>query len=297
MLETFFSIPPILFAIFATVGVSAWSLLSRKILRGEKDFIGVGAATEMLSLGILLLFFLSLNGALGGADFDPASVPPVGWAALAVSFFAYMAAVLSSYKGFQSGEANERAVINQVQNIFTLLVAAALLAEPLTGPKVAGVLLITAGAVICTYRPDHARWKVEGVRLFLLSALCFGVGGMSDKVAMQYFPVALYAPVSFLGPALAALVLLGRQAVPRMKTIWKRHRFWMPVLALISVAPYVLFLLALKAMPISVLGPLMNTNIVLTAVGGMLLLGEHDSWKQKIAGALLALAGAWMIGG
>ena len=81
-----------------------------------------------------------------------------------------------------------------------------------------------------------------------------------------------------------------------MKAVFGRHgaRNFL-LLAITSTLPYVAFLLALRFLPASEVVPLVNTNIVLTALGGMLLLGEKEGWIQKVIGAILAFAGAWMI--
>jgi len=295
-----FPISPYLFAFISIVGIAAWSLLSRKILRGEKDFIAVGASTETLSLVLLAAMIILMGPTFGttaqAAAFDFSTVPLVGWIALIISFLSYASAVMLSYKAYQTGEASERAVVTQVQNIWIVLIAAAFLSEPLLPGKILGVVLISVAAVLCTYRPGKSRWHIEGVKLFVLCAILFGTGSLADKVAVQYFPLMLYAPVSFIGSALVALALLGKHAWPRMKAVWKRHHAWMILFPIFSVVPYVAFLLAVRELPVSVVGPLLNTNVVLTALGGMILLGEHEGWPQKLAGALLAFIGAMMMG-
>ncbi len=287
---------PLLLAVFSTVGVSAWSLLSRKIFGGESDFLAAGALNEILSASLLVLLLVSFGSAFGAFSLDLSAIPLVGWAALIISLFSYTAGTLVSYKAFQTGEANERAVINQLQNVLTLALAALLLSEPLLASKVLGVLLILVAAVLCTYRKSGSRWHVSGVKLFLVAALFFGIGGLSDKVALQFFPVLLYAPLMFIGPAVVALAMLGRQTMPRLRAVWVRHGLWIPLFSILSAIPYLAFLYALRELPVSVVAPFMNTNVVLTAVGGIILLNEREGWPQKLAGAALAFVGALLLG-
>jgi len=70
-------------------------------------------------------------------------------------FYLYLACILSTYismimwvAGFKYNDAMVTAVLNQTTTIFTVLLAAFILRERLTKPKIAGTLLATLGAII-----------------------------------------------------------------------------------------------------------------------------------------------------
>ncbi|MCL6088863.1 MAG: hypothetical protein M1530_01725, partial [Candidatus Marsarchaeota archaeon] len=50
----FSSISPFIWALAAAAGISAWSLLSRHIMRKEKDYLAVAVINENLSALVLI---------------------------------------------------------------------------------------------------------------------------------------------------------------------------------------------------------------------------------------------------
>lgn len=299
MLESLSSIPPLFFALFAAAGIAAWSILSRRVLKNEKDFVAVGGLNEILASAFMLILILLLGTDLGPArSIDFSRIPVTGWLALAASSILYTIFTFLNYKAFQTVEATERAVVSQIQIGWVVLMGVLLLGEHPGFAQAAGIVLVVAGALLCTYRKTHHRWGVQGVQLVAFGSLVSGTATLADKVAIGYFPILLYAFWLFVLPAAVALAIMGRKAMARMRGAWKRHGAGpLLLLAVASTLPYVALLLALQLMPVSEVVPLINTNIVLTALGGMLLLGEHEGWPQKVLGAILAFAGAWMIGG
>jgi drug/metabolite transporter (DMT)-like permease len=293
-----FAISPFFWALAAAAGISAWSLLSRHIMRNEKDYLAVAVINENLSALVLIGALLVLGpGWLASAPIDFSSIPPLAWGALAVAIVLYTASGLLSYQVFQKVEASERAVVSQAQIIWVVALGALLLSEPVGPATLLAAGLIVAGALLCTYRPGKHRWDSPGVRLTLVVALIYGTATLADKLALGYFPPLLYSLPMYLFPGLAALALLGNSIRKRAPIVLKRYGARFLLFSALSILPYFAYLLALRELPASAISPLVSTNVVLTALGGMLLLGEHDGWKQKIAGALMAFAGAWMMGG
>ena len=299
MLDFVFLISPIFWALLCSAGFAAWTLLTRLILKDEKDFIAVGGVNETLASIIMLLLILFIGIDAGSSRiFDLGSIPTFVWLVIAASSILYTVFAYLNYRAFQTIEATERAVVSQIQVGWVALLGVLLLGEHPSALQIAGMVFVVGGAFLCTYRKSRSRWKVEGVQIIVLASIIAGTGALCDKIAVTNFPILLYSIWLFILPAMMAFVLMGKKALPRMKAVWDRHgaRNFI-LLAISSTLPYVAFLLALRFLPASEVVPLVNTNIVLTALGGMLLLGERDAWKQKVIGALIAFAGAWMIGG
>ncbi len=68
--------------------------------------------------------------------------------------------------------------------VWTALLSHALLGEPLTIQIMAGVLLAVSGIWILTYR--GGRWDVVGMFWALLSSLCYTLGPVAAKLALEY---------------------------------------------------------------------------------------------------------------
>ncbi len=293
-----FSIPPVIWALLASAGIAGWSLLSRHIMRGEKDNMAVAVVNENLSAIWLILAVLIFGvSTLGDKPFEPSTIPLVGWGALLFSIALYTASGLLSYKVFQEVEASERAVVSQAQIVWVVLLGVILLREPFGIGVALGALLVIVGSLLCTYRPGKHRWNSPGVKLTVLVTLIYGTASMADKVALAYFPALLYTVPMYFFPGIAAIAFLGSSAMKRTKVVIRRYGMKFVLFSALSVLPYMAYLLALQSLPASVVSPLLSTNVVLTALGGMLLLGEHEGWPQKIVGAILAVGGAWMLSG
>lgn len=278
--------------------------------------MAVGALNEVLSSVFLIALLFLLGPGFGSGPVDLSAVPPVAWAALAVSTLFYTLFAFLTYNANQTVEAGERSVINQLQLGWILLLAWLLLGETPGLVPLAGVGLIVAGACLCVWHPGHWRWETPGVRLTALAALAVGTAGVADKVGLAHIPPLIYALSVYLIPAAVGVFFSGRpeslpskrgaaashpfslrRAHSRMADVWRHHGPWMAAFAVLNVLPFIAYFMALRHLPIGVAAPLMNTNVVLTALGGAILLGEGKEWPRKIAGALLAFLGAALVGG
>jgi len=285
-------VPPSTLAICAAVLLSAWSIASRFILRGKSDYLGAGTAMEISSMIFLFIGLIIFGSYLPGATAD---IPPVGWLIWFCATVLYTAFIFITYKANQTVEAGERSVVNLLQIPWALFLALAFLSEPLTPLKTAGALLIISGALACTYRPGLLRWKTDGVKLAAAAALLAGTATIFDKAAMGYFPPLLYALPLYIVPSLFGIAWLGKKSMPRITAAFRKHGAAIAFAGFTSLFSYVLFLLAMQRLPASETILLFNTNVVLTAFAGMLLLSEKEGWKQKIIGVILAFLGAALV--
>ena len=279
--------------LLATVLLSAWGLLARKVLKVERDYFAAGTLMEAASTGVI---FIAL-AALAFLSFPEASlslsgVPMLAWLLWITAIVLYTAFIYITYKANQTAEAAERSVLNQLQIPVATVLSAIFLSEPLSATRIAGAALVMAGAVICTYKPGFAHWKREGLLLAASAALIVGAANVVDKVAIQSIPIILYSLPLYVVPFLFGLFSLGPRRMQRLGRAYSFHGAWLLAVGAFSVASYLFYLFALARLPVSLTITLFNTNVVLTALGGMLLLSEKTDWKQKLLGALLAFAGA-----
>lgn len=289
-----FPLPPAALAIAAAVLVSAWGIFSRFILKGKSDYLASGTAIEAFSALFLIAGILLFGPSLPALS-NP--IPPEGWLIWVGATIIYTAFIFITYKAGQTAEATERAVVNQLQIPWALLLAFAFLSESVTQQKLAGAACIIGGALLCTYRPGAVRWKVEGVRLIAFAAILAGTASIFDKAAMGYFPPLLYALPLYIVPSLLGIAWLGETGMARIKKSLSTHLAPIALAGFVSLASYILFLLAMQRLPASETIILYNTNIVLVALGGMLFLSEKEGWRQKILGGLLAFLGAALVAG
>ena len=95
----------------------------------------------------------------------------------------------------------------------------------------------------------------------------------------------------------ARIFWMGKNLVPRLSSAISKNAVPIFLAGFFSVASYLLYLLSLSQLPLSQVIVLFNTNVVLTAILGALILSEKGNWQQKLAGAVLAFAGAALVAG
>ncbi|MDE1798551.1 MAG: EamA family transporter, partial [Candidatus Micrarchaeota archaeon] len=294
-----FSVTPLVWALLAILGISGWSLLLRVVSKAHNDYQAVGGISEWLSLILVFASMAALGSSFAqpAGGFDWSAVPALGWLAMLGSALCYSGFMYLSYKAYQTVEASERSVINQLQIGWTVFLSVLLLSERLGWGQALGAALIVAGALACTYEKGHRRWKASGVQLLAAASIFAGTASLFDKVGVQHFPPLVYAIPQYGLPAAIMMFLMGKDAVPRMLKVWKAHRGVLLATAVFSILSFVAYLLALQQLPVSEVVPLINLNVIVGVLGGILLLGEKKGWPQKILGAILAFAGAWLIVG
>lgn len=287
------SIPPAALALIAALLLSLWVIFTRMVMRSEKDYVAAGTGMEIFSaLAVLAVLAFGLFPQQPNL---PQYIPPEGWLIWLAAIALYTAFIFITYKSQQTAEAGERTVVNQLQIPFALLLAFLFLSEPLTANSLLGAALIISGAVICTYRPNGFRWKVEGVRLAAFAALLTGAASLMDKLALTRIPLVLYAIPLYIIPALLGIFWMGKNLVPRLSSAISKNAVPIFLAGFFSVASYLLYLLSLSQLPLSQVIVLFNTNVVLTAILGALILSEKGNWQQKLAGAILAFIGAALV--
>ena len=291
------SIPPAALALAAALLISAWALLSRRILKGKTDYLASGTLIEIVSTAFLAMTLLLLIPDFGSELHSLAAAPPQAWLILLLSTANYTALIFLFYKANQTAEATERSVVNQLQIPFALLLASLFLSEPITASSIIGAALIIAGAIVCTYRPGMLHWKTEGIRLAAFAAILTGAASLADKLALTRIPLVLYAIPLYIIPALLGLFWMGKNIAPRLSSAFSRNPFPIILAGVFSVASYLLYLLSLSQLPLSQVIVLFNTNVVLTAILGALILSEKGNWQQKLVGAVLAFIGAALVAG
>jgi len=102
MFASFPSISPFVFAILSAAGIAAWSLISRHMLKNEKDYMAVAAVNENIAT-VMLIVILGIFGvnALAQGEFVIEQIPAIGWVAFCAAVVLYPITAILSYKVFQ----------------------------------------------------------------------------------------------------------------------------------------------------------------------------------------------------
>ncbi|GEM_PF-1921976 len=205
---------------------------------------------------------------------------------------------LSDWLAFQSLtliEVSISQIIDQLRNGIILVSSALLFSEPITTPKILGILLIMMGVVVTVYESAssvrHHRW---GLALAVASTIFAAMAGLTIKRAIGDFSSATLASFELIGTALFCMI--GSRLNIRRALNEVRLNGWGIVAAgtLFGMAELAEFM-SLRFGEVSRVIPAVQSALVFGVLGGILFLGEKDRLPQKLAGTVLAVAGILLL--
>jgi drug/metabolite transporter (DMT)-like permease len=287
-------LPPLGWLAASVLCIASWNLLIRAIMKNEKDFLAVAVAGDTISTAAILVL-----AAFSGYDFTRvfASASAQSLIFLACAMGLYSAWLYLTYKASQQVEASERALLGQIQVVWALLLAFIIAGEAISAERMLAIGLILAGSFICLYerKKTHFMHAKSGYAAIIICAFILGTTNLLDKINLQAFDVLFYTFLLYAVPMAVIGLIMGRSAPARAIAAVSRNRILIPALSIASIMSFGFAMLSLSKIDISLYTPLISLNVVLTAIGGILILGEKEGWAQKIAGAALAFAGAFLI--
>jgi drug/metabolite transporter (DMT)-like permease len=276
-----------IFALGAAVSNGIEEVLTRQVMR-EGESVSYTAAWHLVVAALFLPLFV-LEFTL------PAE--PGAWVLVLLSGIAWGSALYLMFKAYKTLEVSVKVPIWKSRMLFAFVFAVLILGEGASMAKIAGTLLVFAGIVLVTYEPKlgFANLKGEAVLLVLLAAALSGLALVIDRMGLAFFPPGMFGFMSML----TTLVLLLPFA------LGKRREFSMlftraPLLTLgatlSGALAYYLILLALKATEASIAIPLIELGTLVAVGGGIVFLDERKDIAKKLVAALLAVAGAILVG-
>lgn len=263
----------------------------RKRLMREMDPFAAAFLTAGFSAVILLPVVLWEGVPVPGRAF---------WLALAVSGGINAVTAVLVSRAYQVSDLSLVSPLTGTTPVFTLLVAAVVLAEIPSLAGLLGVVTITAGTyLLATSRgadpvtaPLRALWDDRGARLMLLVALLYGVSSTFDKVGVLastaiFWGLALQAVITLAAGARVLATEKGREGLARMPL-----RLWL-LAAATGAATAAMMVAQMTALTVgfaSYVIAVKRVSILLTVLAGGLLFREQGM-LVRLGGAAVILAG------
>ncbi|HTI56478.1 MAG TPA: DMT family transporter [Verrucomicrobiae bacterium] len=271
----------LLLVLLAALCHSAWNLIVKTDARRLEIQSGALVVGTLLCAPVLLLH-------------SPWSLPPLAWAAVAVSALFESAYVLALTSAYAAGDMS--LVYPVARGTGTVLVAP--LAVLLLGerPSLQGALGI--GLVVVGIFLSHgalggwaaARAHRRAVGWALLTGAMIAGYSLVNKVGVTLVPVPLYAFLVFLADAvLVRLVQRWRGgSVPALR----RDAPWGRIVAVgvLMMGAYLAVLVAMSQAPVSYVVATREISVVVAALLGALVLHERHS-AARVAGAVVIFGG------
>ena len=230
----------------------------------------VGSQGQIGQISRKTLFFLILSGLSTGAS----------W--------------LCYFRALQLGDVNKVAPIDKSSTVLTIILAFLLFGEPISVPKIIGILGIGIGTLLMIVKKETDKNQVQN-RSWLLFAVLSAVFASLTSI---FGKIGVENVESNLGTAIRTVVVLvmawlmafvtGKQH--EIQNISKKSWLFLFLSGITTGLSWLCYYRALQDGPASVVVPIDKLSIVITIVFSYILLKERLS-RKAVFGLLLILAG------
>jgi drug/metabolite transporter (DMT)-like permease len=188
--------------------------------------------------------------------------------------------------------------LGNISPLFSVLLAVALLHEPLRPWQFAGLLLIVAGvlAITVTRRQDAHDWRTWALLLPLGAALLRGLIPPVIKIGLDIWPSPIAAGLT--GYIFSCLTVLAIERARNRRFIVRAPlagRLWFAINGLCNGIGTLLLYAALGNGPVSVVAPLVATYPIVTLVLSALVLRQTRVTLRSAAGTALTVSGVILV--
>lgn len=169
------------------------------------------------------------------------------------------------------------------------------LGESVTPLKLAGYALIFLAILLILYKKSSEKIVINR---YVVIALFIGAGlscaATIDRSVVPGFESALtYTLIIWASQTLACFV--PGISMKHIKTELRINTYFIPLLAVINVAATFFLVSALQRAPATQVMPIANSNVIVTALLGILLLKERDRIGTKLLAAIIATVGLILV--
>jgi drug/metabolite transporter (DMT)-like permease len=212
-----------------------------------------------------------------------------GWGLAVLSGLFELAYFIFLSEGYRRGDLSVvYPIARGTAPVLAVLAGLLLLRERVSPVQLLGVLCLLAG--IWAVRRPRSAGPATGWAL--ITGVCIATYTTIDRIGVRLGPPWLYGWAVFF---FTSTFLIGWLAL-RTRSL-DRPSSWPSTLGvgLLMTTTYVLVLFALSIAPLAVIAPLRESSIVLVALWGVFRMGERDSSRLKLAGAVATVAGAALV--
>ncbi|KAA0003671.1 MAG: DMT family transporter [Thermoplasmata archaeon] len=181
-------------------------------------------------------------------------------------------------------------ILQSTGPLFTVILAASFLNEPLTKKKASGILLASLGTILALNVKNPGAGSLMGNIMVLFSAISYSIGGIIAKYCLNkgYQPIQLIAFSSLSG---TCFLLIVTSFVEKL-TISFSFNSWMMILFLAIFPTFISFIFwytAMKKMEVSRLSFFIYLIPVFATLFSYILLKQHITWVMILSGILIII--------
>lgn len=279
----------LIFSTISVVTLSVANLLQRKLMREEGSHVVANSIVFQLFCAVLIGVVTAFVGF---------SAPPLQelWVNFALMAVLYAGGTLFLFRALQTLEASEATIIIASRVLWTVAVAVLLLGELMNFSRAVGILLILGAVVLVSYKPREFKFS-QGVWFVLAAAVCYGLAVANDSYILRYYKDTLtFTTLAFLFPGIV-MVIFRPYAISQVAAfVRSREMLTMAIMSVFYSGSAIAFYLAFRyGGTASQISPVQQSDIILTVVLASIFLRERGELPKKIIGALMTIAGVFLL--
>ena len=265
-------------------------LMQRLILKSGKVTPGAFGVFVGLLCGALLSVVAAVQGKLNFAGLSES------WPNVALATLTYSIGAMLTNTALQKTEASKFTVLFATRGLITILIAMVLLNEPVSWLRALGALLIFLGVAVTSWQSEKFQLQ-QGDWLTLIAAFIYGVANVNDRFALQHMHLYPYLILAYVLPALVIAVVMPK-SISEIKVILEPKQLRsILLLTVFFFLSGLTFFGALQIAPNTAQVAAINLTSVVLIVGlSFIFLKESSHWQKKLLGAVITLAGLWLLG-
>jgi len=293
----------IIFALLAAVIFAASNVFLRRGVSGA----GESSSALLIAIFMGLVLFAPMMFLTGEWD-KVWSLSARGWMLLGGAGIIHF--VIGRYLAYTSVRligANKAIAITRSNMLYAVTFGIVLLNEPLTIPLMVGVACLTTGVTLVSTEKKSANTiepgepsgvLVKGVVYALIAGLLWGISGIPIKLAMAEIGSPLAgAFVSFIPPSIImAGLLLRQQQREELAKLSRSSLTFLVVSGLLTSISQLSRYAALSYSPVSLVQPLLSTNVLFLLLFSFLLNRHIEVFTIKvITGIVVTVIGSILL--
>lgn len=288
----------LIFALLSAILFAASNVFLRRGVSGagESNSAFLIAIFMGITIFSLMMFFT--------AEWDKVrSLSGQGWVLLGAAGIIHF--VIGRYLAYISVRligANKAITITRSNMLYAVILGIIILNEQFTVPLVMGVVFLASGITLVSIERQGPELKVQnetrGVLYALIAGLCWGVSAVLIKLGVAEIGSSLAgAFVSFIPPSLIiAGLLLRRQQREGLMKLSRSSLIYLVIAGALTSISQLGRYIALSYSPISLVQPLMSTNVIFLLFFSFLVNRHIEVFTIKvIIGIVLTVVGGVLL--
>lgn len=284
-------------ALIAGISFGANSVIAKYLLETESDFTYTYLyciVAFVIYLPVFLYFLTQLQFEL----------TLVSLAAVTVSGILNILAFLTFDEALKETDIGEVVPLTRVQPVFVGLLGALILSELLTPLNIIGIFTVTAGSYIALRKrkdplitPLLKLKESRAHQYAMASAIFWSFAAIIDRFGTQQIPPEIYTFIIYtvMITGLSTNLLADeKRKIDAVKKAFKNNKLLYILTGITAVIGSLMIFTAFSLAPASKVIPVIQLQVLISVIGGILLFDEKGS-RNKIIGSTILLIGVYLV--